>query len=84
MNVIRYQPSACVVINSPIETAALAEAVKQDWGGLSAEDHKKSLMDDARDPDDGTRQSALKRLRVYYPAAARDFMASLPAENKKD
>jgi hypothetical protein len=84
MNVTRYQPSGCVVINSPIETPTLAEAVKQDWGGLSAVEHKKSLMHDALDPEERAVQPALKRFQFYYPDAAKVFIANLPGVNKKD
>jgi hypothetical protein len=36
-NVVRYQPSACIVINSPVESPSLTAAVRTDWGGLTAE-----------------------------------------------
>ena len=68
LNAVRYQPSLCLVVNSPVETPALAAAVKADWGGLTAAEHQHSLEQDAislrttLSPGDG-----LKRLFFYYP-----------------
>jgi hypothetical protein len=69
LRAVRYQPTACLVVNSPIETPALAEAVKKDWAGLTADEHQQCLIQDASDPWDDADQSALKRLRFYYPKA---------------
>jgi hypothetical protein len=64
LSVARYQPTACLVINSPVRTPALAEAVRQDWSNLTAEQHRESLANDAL-----LHQSydALSRLYFYYP-----------------
>ena len=70
MNVVRYQPTACIVINSPVETPALAAAVRNDWGGLTAEQHERSLIDDSKNPSEYAIAAALARLRFYYPEAA--------------
>jgi hypothetical protein len=70
LNVARYQPSACLVINSPVKTPALAAAVRADWTGLTADEHKRSLLADAQDPFEHGRAAALVRLRFYYPDAA--------------
>jgi hypothetical protein len=62
---VRYQPSAGLVINSPIEVPALAERVRQDWGNSDAETIKASLLSDIRE---GTYvNGALERLRLYFP-----------------
>ena len=45
---IRYQPSAGLVVNAPIEDPLLTEEVKRDWGGIDAKEHKASLLADAR------------------------------------
>jgi len=58
------------VINSPVETPALAEAVRTDWGGLTAEQHEQSLIEDAKDRSEHASAAALARLRFYYPQAA--------------
>lgn len=39
---VRYQPTACIVINSPVEDPALARAVRQIWAG---DDPRKTLFD---------------------------------------
>jgi hypothetical protein len=69
--VLRYQPTACLMINSPVRTPALADAVRKDWSGLTAEQHRDSLIEDVH--ADGTRYdtpAALQRLYFYYPDAA--------------
>jgi hypothetical protein len=70
---VRYQPSACMVINSPVEKPALAAAVRADWVGLTAEEHERSLLRDAREESKSSEDAALKRLRFYYPQAAADL-----------
>lgn len=75
---VRYQPSAGLVVNSPIEAPVLAEKVRSDWAGADAETLKASLLSDIR----GTRRPkgmsqaaytdrftnpALERLRFYFP-----------------
>jgi hypothetical protein len=70
LNVVRYQPSACVVINSPAATPSLAAAVRKEWGGLTAEDHEQSLVRDSEASSEYAFAAALARLRLYYPDAA--------------
>ena len=67
LNPMRYQPTACVVINSPLHTPALADAVRQDWSGLTAEQHEAQLELDANSLASETAPDALKRLLYYYP-----------------
>jgi hypothetical protein len=75
---VRYQPSAGLVVNSPIEAPALAEKVKGDWGSADAEMLKASLLSDIRASSRPKRISkvaykerfvnpALQRLRLYFP-----------------
>ncbi len=83
MHLVRYQPSACIVLNSPVETPSLAEAVRKDWGGLTAEHHEESLIEDSKDSSEYVTAPALVRLRFYYPKAAarmvpKDEMKELP------
>jgi hypothetical protein len=66
---VRYQPSGCMVVNSPIESPDLAIRVKRDWDGLTKQEHVASLTFDLENSDgawDG--KPALTRLRYYYPA----------------
>jgi hypothetical protein len=82
LNVVRYQPSGCNVINSPVETPSLAAAVRADWGKLNAEQHERSLIEDAEYKGpfaDYALAAALARLRFYYPATA----ARIEAKAKK-
>lgn len=67
--VVRPESEEEVFINSPVETPALAAAVKSDWGGFTLADHQRSLEKDALRPA-GTRFAsvgAVKRLMFYYP-----------------
>lgn len=66
---VAYQPTAIVLIDSPILLPDLARRTRADWSGLSAEDHKRSLLSDLRNTTDDSRiEDALRRLRLYYPA----------------
>lgn len=67
LSVIRYQPTACVVVNSPIERPSLADAVKKDWQGLTEKGHADQLENDAYSLWPYASGSAVKRLLYYYP-----------------
>jgi len=71
LSAARYQPSALVYVNSPIETPSLAQRIRGDWAGLDAKAHEASLLSDLRtesELDDWHGYGdALKRLRFYYP-----------------
>ena len=75
---VRYQPSAGLVVNSPIEAPVLVEKVKGDWGNADAEMLKVSLLTDIHAANHPKRISkaeytdrfvnpALQRLRLYFP-----------------
>jgi hypothetical protein len=65
---IRYQPSAGLVVNSPIEAPILIKEVERDWGDIEAKEHMASLLADARAGDDLWEYGpALQHLRFYYP-----------------
>lgn len=68
---VRYQPTAGLVINSPIEAPVLVGLVKKDWG-VDVAGHKASLIADAQRDEylrdnTGGAFAALVRLRFYYP-----------------
>jgi hypothetical protein len=82
LNAVRYQPTAILMVNSPIETPLLAERVRRDWAGIDAGSLKPALLSDlhrdhfgAADAEDekhaleNTWDGALRRLRFYYPDA---------------
>ena len=78
LNAVRYQPTRCLVVNSPVERPALAAAVKNDWSNLSAQDHQLSLEKDVMSPHNGVVAGAgLKRLMFYYPEAGEAGMLKL-------
>lgn len=65
---IRYQPTAGLVVNSPVEAPVLIRQVKRDWGDTNASEHMASLLEDARAGHDLWEYgSALRRLQFYYP-----------------
>lgn len=70
---VRYQPSAGLIVNSPIEVPALAEKVRNEWGN-GAEELRESLLADVRATNHGEtsyterfNNSALERMRLYFP-----------------
>lgn len=67
LSAVRYQPTAIIVINSPVQTPTLVKAVKQDWLNLTAEQHQQSLSQDALSKYPYATTSALTRLLFYYP-----------------
>jgi hypothetical protein len=67
---VRYQPTAIIIVNSPIASPALRAAVKEEWDGLTPAQHRASLIEDILKPDhEGRRIGACKRLAYYYPDA---------------
>jgi len=65
---IRYQPTAGLVINSPIEAPEIIKKVKNDWNNITAEELKRSLIDDLEQADRyRSGLPAVKRLRYYFP-----------------
>jgi hypothetical protein len=79
LSAVRYQPTLCLVINSPVETPALAAAVRRDWAGLTREQHKQSLSEDACDKYPDATSTALRRLHFYYPEATEPLALKLLA-----
>jgi hypothetical protein len=68
LNAARYQPTAIVYVNSPIESNSLAERIRSDWSGLDAKAHEASLLLDLKNESAFVvYRSALSRLRFYYP-----------------
>jgi|GEM_PF-5877967 len=64
---VRYQPTACIMINSPTYSERLRIAVKSEWGKLTPLQHKESLIRDFLEPDSEFRRSeACLRLAYYY------------------
>jgi len=77
---VRYQPSAGLVVNSPIEAPVLIEKVRNDWGNTDADILRKSLLEDVHATNHPKRISraeyterlvnpALARLRLFFPEA---------------
>jgi hypothetical protein len=64
---VRYQPSAILVINSPVEMPSLAAKVRRDWSGVDSDQLKASLLSDARVGTAAAAGPALQRLRFYFP-----------------
>lgn len=69
LSVIRYQPTACIVVNSPIQSPALAAAVRQEWSGLTETDHAKQLENDSYSLYPYSSEAAIKHLLYFYPVA---------------
>lgn len=61
-------PTACIVVNSPVETPEIADAVKREWSGLTVSDHKRELEQEAYDPFIYAEPYVIEQLMEYYPA----------------
>ncbi len=65
LNPVRYQPTANLVVNSPVQNSALAARTRRDWDGVGATELRRSLLEDLHDDEERWR-SALPRLRLYF------------------
>ena len=79
---VRYQPTAGIVVNSPIESPDLIARVSKDWSSLTASQHRDSLLEDIA----AARRTyqfapAFARLRFYYPTVYRS-LSGLDAEKR--
>jgi hypothetical protein len=64
---VRYQPSAGLVVSSPIESPILIEAVRKDWGDTDASALKRSFLADAESDTKYFYEPALQHLKFYFP-----------------
>ncbi len=68
LTAVRYQPTAILYVNSPVQTPALAARIARDWSGLTKAAHRASLLHDLKQWDDiQLYRNALVRLRFYFP-----------------
>ncbi len=66
---VRYQPSAGLIVSSPLSNPEILHALTCDWKGLTKEGHVKSLIADLGDL---SRAAGAKiRLKKFYPEEAR-------------
>jgi ankyrin repeat protein len=66
-NAVRYQPTACIMVNSPTHSKSLLNAVRKEWGDQTPAEHEKSLVRDLVLPDsEDRRNGACLRLGYYY------------------
>lgn len=73
LNALRYQPTAILIINSPIEEPSLIRALERDWRDTDAAGLRESLLSDLRGRVEYRFNSALARLRLYYPDAYKNL-----------
>jgi hypothetical protein len=65
LQILHRRMTHAILITSPTASPVLADAVRSDWSGVTATEHRQSLVDDARQwrrPGD-----AIQRLALYYP-----------------
>lgn len=75
---VRYQPSACLVVNSPVEFPSLARAARADWSKLSEAEHESSLRADLEAQRNFWRApSAIPRLLFYYPQSGQKLVETM-------
>jgi hypothetical protein len=74
---VRYQPSGGLIVSSPSSSAALRDATRAEWAGLTATRLEASLARDFTEPDHADRQiGAIQRLRYYFSAASEPLLAA--------
>jgi hypothetical protein len=61
---VRYQPTAILIVNSPVQRTALASRVRRDWIGIRPSDLRQLLLADIQEERDY--RGALARLRRYF------------------
>lgn len=68
---VRYQPTACIVLNSPVQTPVLRKWAEEEWASAEeASALKSSLLSDLSQPYwEDCRSGAYKRLAYYFPDA---------------
>jgi hypothetical protein len=65
---VRYQPSAGLIVNSPVQRPELAALVRADWNDADLETLRASLLSDIHASKNRYQsKSALARLRFYFP-----------------
>jgi len=71
----RYQPTGGLIVNSPVYSKWLRDALTADWGDFTAEKHRSLLIEDFENPDhEGRRVGAYWRLAFYYPEAVEQLV----------
>ena len=71
----RYQPTGGLIVNSPTYSEALLNVVRQDYCGMTEDEHRRQLIDDFTHPDhEFRRNGAAMRLAFYYPKALDDLV----------
>jgi hypothetical protein len=92
LTAVRYQPSAGLVVNSPLESPELVAAIHHDWAAVSADSFREFLLADIEGARNLIRAGpALARLRFYYPDSYRgltgvsaDWRGKFEAEEKRE
>ena len=78
---VRYQPTDCIMINSPTYSEKLLKVIKDEWGLVTPVQHKQSLIRDFVEADhEYRRQGACLRLSYYYPEALEPLVLKQLAE----
>lgn len=84
-NAVRYQPTACIMINSPTYSDRLRIAIKTEWGELTPQRHRELLIRDFAEPDsEWRRNGACLRLGYYYRDALEPLALRQLAEPRYD
>jgi hypothetical protein len=71
MDAVRYQPTAGLIINSPVETPALAESIRADWQNTGPDELKSALIADLHRTTAIEGAPGAERRLFQYPALAR-------------
>lgn len=67
LTAVRYQATAGLVINSPLETPELARLARRDWRGTTVAGFRRYLLAEVMTDLSLRYEAALMRLRFYFP-----------------
>ncbi len=64
---VRYQPSGCMVVNSPIHTPELKQLAVAEWQDIDEAKLKATLLKDIKSEDPFRQKDAIANLDYYFP-----------------
>jgi len=71
---VSYVPSACIEINSSVQSREMCKAIRTEWRGLTVKDHQRSLILDTEKGSGYMQADAGVRLLYYYPKIGKRYV----------
>ena len=73
---VRYQPTGCIVVNSPVRDKALAAELRAIWGTSEHRQNPARFAPPRLPNDSGVPSGGAMRLAYYFPDAAEDLIVA--------